>query len=980
MEYEEYADLVRAAQSAFAEVIARHGGEVVRIVGDGVIAAFGFPDTHEDDGRRATEAALDLHERARRLVVTPSGAAARIRLHSGIHSGLVLFEEGDQVRGRFEPFGDPINIAAHLSALAGEDEIVVSVATLGAERHFFRTGEPKLVGVGGGKAAFLETLSILGRETTENRFAARVRRGLSPFVGRDAELERLGACLDETANGANRMAVVVGSAGIGKTRLAGEFLAEARARGFQVHQGYCESYLGARPLQPFLQLLGSILGIDPTMAADRAGEVLAESVRRLSPDLASRIDALRRLLSLQSGGENAAPKPAPPAAEAAAILREIVERLAEASPVLLFIDDWQWADDISRQALSAVREIQGRRVFTLLATREFGDMDARLSGALVVQLPPLSLEESARTISNLIRAPAPFVVERVADYAGGNPLFIEELCHSQSKGADGDGAEDRAAWLNALIESRFARLPDDHARVVRAASVVGNVIPAWLFEEITGRAADQALTDELARQDFIYSGEVPGTLRFKHGITRDAIYHTVGLRERRALHMRVVGALQHRAGISGEDENCEALAYHFGAGGDRVEAARYAERAGDQAMAVSSLDRAQAQYRAALAALEGLEQTDAVVEIWNAVVRKFGLSAVFDPSLEHIPIIQRAIAAAMARKDVGALAWSEYWLGFMYYGLGQARKSITHCKRALAAAEAFGDDKLTVQIRATLGQAHGTACEYDAATTLLDEAIAIKRSHRSGARQSVGLAYSISCKAIVLADLGRFEEAHAGFDEALGLMGDAPHEMMASILTQRSAACLWRGRMEEAIAHAEKAEWVSERVRARYMFSMSRALQSYARWRIDGSADGLATLVEATSWLEASESRQFIALNYGWLAQAMVAENRIPAARQYAAKAFHRARQGDRVGEAMAWRALATAAASHPFRHPASRYLEKATAAGIERGAAHEGPKTLLCAAEIAALTGDAEGAATLRARARRALETMGMDWVPPPA
>jgi tetratricopeptide (TPR) repeat protein len=289
---------------------------------------------------------------------------------------------------------------------------------------------------------------------------------------------------------------------------------------------------------------------------------------------------------------------------------------------------------------------------------------------------------------------------------------------------------------------------------------------------------------------------------------------------------------------------------------------------------------------------------------------------------------------------------------------------------------------LPVQIRATLGQAYATACEYGPALELLDEAIEIKRKHRSGARRSIGLAYSISCKAFVLSDQGQFDRAYKGFDEAVDTLGGTRHDVdgqvhqaAASVVTQRSAACLWQGRMQEAAAHAHEGERIAERVKARYLFSMSRALAAFAQWQLDQAPEALAALAAATHWLEASDSQQFLSLNYGWLADAMTDIGQVDEARRYAARALMRARLGDRLGEAMAYRALARIALRDAALRPAAQYLARAATAAAARGSAHEAAKNRICAAEIALALGERDTAERHIVLARAQLLEMGMDW-----
>ena len=154
MEAEQYAALLSTLRIAYQETVPRWGGTIVRVQGDGLLAMFGHPVTHEHAGRRAVEAALALHQAVRRLAPRlPAGFA--LQLHTGIHAGLVLISAGDIERGRFELIGTVPNIAARLSDAAGPHEIVVSDETLGPARRFFGAGAPSMLSVKGREAPIL---------------------------------------------------------------------------------------------------------------------------------------------------------------------------------------------------------------------------------------------------------------------------------------------------------------------------------------------------------------------------------------------------------------------------------------------------------------------------------------------------------------------------------------------------------------------------------------------------------------------------------------------------------------------------------------------------------------------------------------------------------------------------------------------------------------------------------------------------------
>ncbi|GAA4357700.1 hypothetical protein GCM10023165_51940 [Variovorax defluvii] len=926
MEAEDYAALLSALRHVYQEAIPKHGGVVVRVQGDGLLAMFGYPQTREDDGRRAVDAALELHRSVRGLrVALPAGRT--LSLHSGIHSGLVLIGAGDIERGRFELLGAVPHIAARLSDAAQPHEILVSEEALGPARRYFRTAAPRRLQVKGRDTPVLAH-PVDARADDALGAEAHAGRGMSPFIGRAAEIELLEQRLAEAMGGKPRSVAIAAAPGMGKTRLIEHFLRRAMARGCQVLRGYCESDLGAVPLQPFRQMLSSEAGVDGRPEA-------AEDFVRL------------------------------------------LARRAESQPTVVFVDDWHWADDASKQVLAALRRLTDRRLLLLLSTRPAEHGEVIAVAAQTIVLAPLSEAEAAQAIATRLPGADPFVAAEIARHAGGNPLFIEELCHSAALGGSGlrpDRLRRDAGWLDQLVESRVQRLPAAQIELVRVAAVIGNVLPIWLLSSITGHGVDSPAVRGLAAQDFVFPGEHPGTLRFKHGLTRDIIYESVGLHARQRLHRRIAEAIRQRSAAEAQEEALEALAYHFDAGGDAEQAAHYAELAGDKALAASALDRARAQYRAALAALDRLPPSAEGARRWVAIVQRLGLVCVYDPLRSELALSRRALHLAEQFGDPATVARARYWLAYISYSLGEARAAIAHGERALAEAEAAGEQRLATQIVATLGESHATAANYGPALELLGRAIDVKRRHRSGRNTNVGLAFSLVCRAYVLGDRGEFALAYECFDEALACIGDVTHEIAATTHGWRSAVLLWQGRWAEASEAARESGRIAEATRSLSQLSIARAIGAHAAWMLERDPRAVQAIVEATDWLAPRESGLFRSLNHGWLAEGLIAVGRRKEGRHHAALALRRARERDLLGVGMTYRALARdAAATRP--DAARRYIERAYATADARDSAHERAVTQLCEAEMALHHGHARQALALLDQAAAAFDAMFMAW-----
>ena len=976
LEAEHYAALLAQLSHAYWTVVARHGGFVVRIQGDGMLAVFGYPDPIEDDGRRATEAALELHATVRALRVEPSSTGfGSLTLHSGIHAGLVLIGEGDVVKGRLELTGVAPNVAARLAAAAQPDEVLVSAETLGPDSGMFIIESRRILHLEGAPAP-VDALSVVASAGADNRYEARAKRGLSPFVGRAELLNSLAAALDEASAGHARALALVGTAGMGKTRLANHFLDHCQAGGITVLRGYCESYLGAEPLQPFQQMLRALAPSMPGASGEDSASHAQAQLSRHAPGWNPPAAFLPHALSLNLPA-TAAREPLPPQAVHLSFVSLFAE-MARQRPLIVFIDDWQWADDGSHQVLDALTTLQAP-LLVLLAARGGLDHELALPQAVAtIELAPLTDDEAARTVMGWLPHAHPFLVREICSYAGGNPLFLEELCHRAASDAEVHpvvrvhGGE---AWLNGLIESRIARLPKAQFDLVRSAAVIGHTMPTWLFERVTGCPADDPLVRALAEEDVIYPGEQAGTLRFKHGITRDVVYDGVGLRERTHLHLVTAQALAARASdlpTTGA-EACEALAYHFDAAGEPQQAALYAEAAGDRAVFASALDRAKSQYRAALAALNRLGPSPGVIKRWAAIAQRLGLASVFDPSRDELPLFERTIELAQASGDAGAIARARYWLGYMHYALGDAPAALDHLEQARGSARLSDDTRLAVQIEATLGQALASAGRYREALALLDAAIAIKRRHRSGAGNAVGLTYSLACKGYLLGDQGAFDAAQACFEEALNDTACDQPEVIGSVRGWYGAVRIWQGRYDDAIHLASGAWREGERVRSLHLMSMGRAVAACARWRLSDDPQALVDLREAVGWLARKGNALFSSLNHGWLADALAASGDTAGARAHAAQALRRARCSDLLGASLACRAMCLQSARVGRVEKAVRWLDAARHWARVRESRREEAENILCAAELELARGRAEQAMPLLAEADAAFAEMGM-------
>jgi class 3 adenylate cyclase/tetratricopeptide (TPR) repeat protein len=993
MEAEDFAELLGNFRALCQTVISKHGGLVARTQSDGVLAIFGDKGTREDDGRRAVEAALELSASVRQIRSTnlPTWSSI-LDVHSGVHAGHCFVDQGDIERGRLDVLGDVPNIAAGLANLAKPGEVCVSAETLGPMAHIFKMREQGIVQVKS-RAHALAVCTVVGHAGVRTRFEASALRGLSPFVGRVRELGVLKARLGGTLNGSHHTLVIVGSPGVGKTRLLDELAHDAGREGFLVLRGFCESYLSAEPLQPFVQIVRAMVSTEeaPSRAASSQGNgasphsLVPSAEGRPGPapgrsevlDNGSPAAAARRLLqpvaaALIPGAAAAGNR----GSSLVGTLRDAFDKLASDVPLLLAIDDWQWADEGSVEVLDAIRSLD-RPIFVLLATRESAPDDLGTMRAEHLQLEPLSRDASAQSVRHLVPGADPFLVDDICRDSGGNPLFIEELCHSAAHSADREAKRKYggSAWLASLIEARVSRLSPEDARMVRAASVIGTVVPLELLSQVVGSEVDQTKLHSLSVQDFLYPAEQPGAVRFKHGITREVTYAGVGLRERVAIHVAVAKALE----AAGAGDQPEALAYHYAHGKLPMQAARHAELAGDKAMATHVLDRARLQYVAALDALDQVFVPERGFLLhWCAVAQRLGMACVFDALAltDATRLLSRAVELARQTGDAASIARAEYWLAYNCYAKGRGREALHHCQSALDMAASLADESLMAQLRATLGQICASLARYEESRPLLDTAIDIKRARsRPGGNVAVGSVFALAIKGSALGDQGRFKLAHECFLEMMQLLQGSGHQVVSSVRNWIGVVYLWQGRWAEAAAVVEDSMHVAENVRSHLLLAFSKSIWGYGRWRLGGTAEARQAVHDATRWIETRGGALGASLNYGWLLDIDESLGTDELRRRHGTLLLRRAREHDHLGVAMGCRALARAAAKSGEMTAADRYMRLAERAAQRRGSPHECAVNQLCLAEIRLLQDRNREAIGLLDAACDGFSALSMDW-----
>ena len=563
-------EVTHAIMSRYIEVVRPilegHGGTVEKFIGDAVMAVFGLPVRHEDDAERAVRAAADVQQ-ALRALNQELDAASGVTFANpiGVNTGTVV--AGEAVGGERLVTGDAVNVAARLEQTAAPGEVI-----LGALTHHLAEGVIEVDA--------LEPLVLKGKAEPVPAFrlvsvrhaGATARRHDLPLIGRDRELDALRTALTTAIDGSTATRItVIGDAGVGKSRIVHEFLAEAGQRA-QVVRGTCLAYGDGITFWPLLQVLQGASGIveedDSTVAFAKLAAMVGDD-----PDVQQRLGSIAGLVATPY-----------PVAEIVWALRRVVTHLSAAKPLVIVFDDIHWAEPTFLEVVEQVTAGLSARMLILCAARPsvLDDHAPFVESATAVTLEPLSAAQAERFLGLLLggSSVAPAAVARIVRAAAGNPLFLEQLLSmliddGRLEHTDGGwrvhGDLDTIevpATIEALLTARLDRLPQAARDTIGPASVIGrhfavealdHLLDPVLRPDLGGRLI------ELASRDLVVDEhtDLP-SYRFQHQLIRDATYQGLLKQSRAVLHELFVGWAEGR----NEDrdrsaEFDEILGYHL---------------------------------------------------------------------------------------------------------------------------------------------------------------------------------------------------------------------------------------------------------------------------------------------------------------------------------------------------------------------------------------------------------------------------------
>jgi class 3 adenylate cyclase/tetratricopeptide (TPR) repeat protein len=807
-------------------VVRRHGGITEKFIGDALMAVFGVPNLHEDDALRAVRACVEMREKLSLINDEFERSwGVRILARMGVNTGDVI--AGDPTRGESFVVGDTVNVAARLEQAAEPGQIVIGEST-------FRLVHDAVIAVAlpaltlRGKR---EPVTVMSLVNVRPHVPGWSRRLDSPLVDRDRELEMLEETYRRTASDRTcELVTVLGAAGVGKSRLASEFVARLGEEP-RVLSGHCLSYGEGITFGPVVEVLHGVAAVGDIHGSEEArlkiNELLGGTTH--APMIAERLAALMGMSGQPPGVQ-----------ETFWAVRKFLESLASQRPLVLVFDDIHWGEPTFLDLLEYLAGwIEGVPMMLLCLAR--GDlldirgawMTGNANGSQLI-LRPLTTAQTRGLIRSLLDGTSPpdAALAQLVDVSEGNPLFAEEMLRILVD--DGRLRRENGRWaltgtatsmsipptIYALLAARLDRLGPQERAVIERASIIGRQFWWGAISELLPadeRGGLGGCLQSLIRKEFIRPGRSDivdeDTFQFAHILIRDAAYEGIPKLIRADLHERfaewVAVKLRDRVGDSEETvgyhlEQAHRALADLGPAKDRTRslakraAARLA-RAGERAFGRGDMPAA-ANLLARATALLPTTNVDrlGLLPILGKALRETGqlagADAVLSEAIELAGRIEDRRIEALAHIERASLRDYTTTSG----DPDELRRVAEH---SIEVFDELGDDMGLAQASSLLAEAHWTRGQFAIMEDVLDRALV----HAERAQDTRGRSFLLSALARAL---------HLGptpVDIALRRCADISartgddHMLAAAILPPAGGLHALRGEFEQARSHYQRA-------------------------------------------------------------------------------------------------------------------------------------------------------------------------------
>jgi class 3 adenylate cyclase/tetratricopeptide (TPR) repeat protein len=839
---EEVHTLINECMVFFIEEVHRYEGTIAQFLGDGVMALFGAPIAHEDAPQRALYAALAIRARLEEYSENLRRHGTDFTMRIGLNTGLVVVGRiGDDLTMEYTAIGDTVNLASRMESTAQPGMIQVSANTYRLTEGYFEfkaLGEIEVKG----KQDYVKAYQLLGIGRTRTRIGVSEMRGLTPFVGREKEIDQLNECYIRVKKGQGQVVGIVGEAGVGKSRLLLQLKSTLPQHEYSYLEGNCLHYGDSITYLPFLDLLKAYFDF---IEGEQESLVKTKMLNRIAlPEekLQNILPPLQDVLSIKvQDGDYLKLEPQQRREKVFEAFRSLLIIESLNRPLVIVIEDLHWVDRTSEELITYLIDgLANSHILLILLYRpEYIPAWVSKSYYTQIHVDQLPMDASSQLVQAILGSGevATDLNTLILTRASGNPLFVEEFTRSLLESGYIQKKDGRYVLtvktsdlqvpdtIQGIIAARIDRLEANLKRTMQLASVIGRDFAYRILQTITAMKQElKSCMLSLQELEFIYEKNMFPELEyiFKHALTQEVAYNSLLLKRRKQIHESIGKAIEELYHDRLE-EFYEILAHHYARSENWEKAYQYLMCSGDKAQQRYSNWEAFRMYRQAIDILNNAGEIDEKrrrgVEIRLRMIRPMGLVGYPEGSLE---ILQQGEALSRELGDNKDLAAFLSSMGLYFTMHGDPLKGRTYAESCFQEAEKIQDIDLMASVGFDLCASYQLTGDF---SRMVDIAPRVIESLEKTNRQSEFSSWRVNAYSSLLGWCGC----------AKGFMGD---------FEEGKRVC------EKAINFALEINDLSSACFGEFMYG----------WLFQSQGDGKGTIEHMQNAARYGEDTQFVAL------------------------------------------------------------------------------------------------------------------------
>ena len=900
-------------------------GTVNEMTGDGIMALFGAPIALEDAPQRAIRSSLSIHREMAKFndqLKQDKDNIPPLKMRIGINTGpVVVGTLGNDLRVEFKAVGDTVNVASRMQQLAEPATTYITENTFKLTEGLFRVealGKRKIKG----KEEPVQIYRVIAPSTRRTRFDVSAERGLTPFVGRDRELELLLDGFERSKNGQGQAFSIVSEAGVGKSRLLYEFRKAVSSEDVTFLEGKCLSYSRGVAYHLHIDILKATFDIGENDSDFEIMEKVKKGLKILAVEEGSTLPYLLEQLGIQNSGIDAVSvSPEVKRGRIFETLKIIVLKGSEIRPLILAYEDLHWMDKSSEDALKYIMEsIPGARVLMIFTYRpEFVHTWGSRSYHSQIVLNRLSNRESLVMIAHLLGTTkiARDLEDLILKKTEGIPFFIEEFIKSLSdlkfieKKVNAYAIAKNTytmtipSKIQEIIMSRIDLLPDGAKNLIQIFSVAGREISHELIKKAMDLPENELLTRLSALKDseLLYErGIYPESdYIFKHALTQEVAYDSLLIEKRKEIHEKIGKSIEDSYHDRLKDYY-ETLAYHYSRSNNYKKAYQYLKSAGQKAIRNNSFFEAFNFFNDALNFMNRALPAEQLIkeQVSIHLLLSDCLFTLGHPK-DSIKILEDGKRLSEELNDKKNMANFQWKIGHYYGSKGKHLLAIKYLKDSLEEVKKIQDFDLTVQITAELSVLYGRLAQCldvvnIAPSTLKLVEDKIKEYELSG---NTANSYSkiLAIYGLCLGWLGNFNEGQKYLEKSLVVSAKTNDFVISAICEwEYGFCCTYKGDLKPAVEHFQRAIECCKKAKCFWLEGSAHSTLGYAYCLLGDTNIAREHAENGLSLTTMSEMRAFFSIPHLTLGEIHLRLGNLQKALSYIQEAIQLSRNNNEKG------------------------------------------------------------------------------------